>query len=147
MVKDQIVGSKYIGQQFTDKKYFWSRPSAVNYLPMPAGASNLGPSNPTLKEQVEKRAAKILESHPKSTFKTIPSELLYASASGVDPDISVNTALFQLERVSKARGWNEATESKVMEMIVHLSKYRIDRFFSVPYVNVLELNIAIDEIK
>lgn len=146
-VKDKVIGSRYIGQQFTDKKYFWPRPSAVDYLPMPSGGSNLGPINPKLKEQMKERAAKIMEMQPGSTLKTIPSELLYASGSGVDPNISLEAALFQLDRVAAARNLSGDAKDQLRDMIKSKSKRRLDRFLTIPYVNVLELNIALDGLK
>lgn len=146
-VKERIVGSRYIGQQFVDKKYFWPRPSSIDYLPMPSGGSNLGPTNPLLQKQVKERAAKLIEAHLGSSLATIPRDLLYASGSGIDPDISLEAALFQVDRVMKARGLDVKEKGKLVSIIDKISKSSLDRYFGVHYVNVLELNIALDGMK
>jgi K+-transporting ATPase ATPase C chain len=146
-VNDHVVGSQLIGQEFSDNKYFWSRPSAVNYLPMPSGGSNLGPMNHTLKEEVDTRAAKIIKAHPGAAFKDIPSDMLYASGSGIDPHISLKAALFQFDRVAKARNFNEETKEHVLALIIAQSKWKVDQFLVDSYVNVLELNMSLDELK
>lgn len=125
-------GSRLIAQKFTSERYFWPRPSSIDYNPLPSGGSNLGPISPVLKKVVEERRA--LYSN-----KEVPSELLFASASGLDPHISPETASFQIERVAKARG-------KKKEEIQVLVEQRIERpFWGPPCINVLLLNVALDE--
>lgn len=145
--QERIIGSRFIGQQFNDQKYFWSRPSSVDYKLMPAGASNLGPRNKELKEQVEKRAAKIAEVHTGSTLATIPSDLLYTSGSGIDPHITMEAALFQLDRVVKARSFTQEQKEHIQDLLTILAKKHYDKLLVGQYVNVLDLNIALDEMK
>lgn len=130
----RMIGSTLIGQKFVEAKYFWSRPSATHHNPLASGGSNLGPTSAKLKKLVEERRAQINQ-------PAIPSELLFASGSGIDPHISIETAYFQIERVAQARG----IEVKELKRIVdsHLEK-RYFRFVGMPYINVLKLNLALD---
>lgn len=138
----KIVGSALIAQKFESEKYFWSRPSAVEYSPLPSGGSNLGPTSSVLKKAVEERQAKILKSHQVEKDK-IPSELLFASGSGLDPHISIPAAKFQAERIAKARGISNEDVTKLIDQM------KINRslgFLGSEYVNVLLLNQALDEL-
>ena len=98
---NKVIGSVLIGQSFQSEKYFWSRPSAVDYNPLPSGGSNLAPTSAELQAQVEKRRDYIASKN--YSVQDIPSELLFASGSGLDPHITLKTALYQVERVAKAR--------------------------------------------
>lgn len=130
-VGDKTVGSQLIAQKFEKESYFWSRPSASNYDPMASGGSNLGPTSRKLITEVQNRA---------KGDNNIPSEMLYASGSGLDPDISVNTAFYQAERVAKARTMDL---EKVKGLIQIHTK---PNPFGLSFVNVLELNIALDNL-
>lgn len=132
--KGKTLGSTLIGQKFVETKYFWPRPSAINYDPLPSGGSNLGPTSAALKKLVEERRARI-------DRPAIPSELLFASASGVDPHISIETAYFQIERVAKARGIEAEKIKRLVDS--HIEKWYF-RLLRNPYINVLELNLALD---
>lgn len=134
---DQTVGSALIAQNTPGDDYFWPRPSAIDYDPMkPSGGSNLGPTSQKLKEAVEQRKQKIGVNGP--------PELLYASGSGLDPHISLETAYFQIPRVAKARSMNEADLKHVID---DLSEGKQLGFLGERYVNVLNLNQALDERK
>ncbi len=133
--KNQPIGSKLIAQKFTADKYFWERPSAVDYNPLPSGGSNLGPTSAALKKTILERRAVY---SPKTE---IPSELLYASASGLDPHISVEAALFQLDRVAKARNLNPELIHDLINKATHWA------LFGPSYVNVLILNSTLDGIR
>jgi potassium-transporting ATPase KdpC subunit len=142
----QVIGSELIGQSFNDPRYFWGRPSATSPFPYNAAASagsNLGPTNPSMIEQVNARIAALKASDPLS-ITPIPIDLITASGSGLDPNISIAAALYQVPRVSNARGLSE-------EMVKSLiDQYTEERQFIIlgePRVNVLELNLALDEIK
>lgn len=139
---NKVIGSALIGQKFEGERYFWPRPSAVDYNPLPSGGSNLGPTSVELKAQVEKRRA-FIASQGHSVHE-IPSELLFASASGLDPHISLQTALFQVERISKARN---IEKGKVIAEIRTLIEKRRFGFLGVTRVNVLKLNMALDGLK
>lgn len=134
----KLVGSTLIGQKFESDRYFWPRPSAVDYATLPSGGSNLAPTSKELKELVEKRRAH-LEKEPRS--QAIPSDLLYASGSGLDPHISEECAYFQIERVAQAR---HMESQKIRELVESLTRKRRFGFLGARYVNVLDLNLALD---
>lgn len=135
--KNKIVGSALIAQSFTSDKYFWPRPSAVEYNPLPSGGSNLGPTSAKLVKAVDERV---------NTLKTmgaeIPAELLFASGSGLDPHISPETAYFQAERVAKARGMKKSDVEALIEKNRESSV-----ILGYPTINVLLLNIELDKSK
>lgn len=138
--KGKIVGAPLIAQKFESDGYFWARPSAIDYNPLPSGGSNLGPTSAKLKKAVEERQAKILKAHG-GEKDNIPAELLFASGSGLDPHIKASTAYFQIERIAKSRGIeNNQIKSLIDSKLIppHLSW--LDR----GYVNVLLLNHALD---
>jgi len=137
---DQVVGSRLIAQKFEKEGYFWPRPSAVDYNPLPSGGSNLSPIAENLKKAVEERKAKLKAAHAEET-KDPPPHLLFASASGLDPHISVDSALFQVQRVARARG---VTVEKVQELIDEATQGRQFGIFGEATVNVLMLNMALD---
>jgi K+-transporting ATPase ATPase C chain len=140
--KDKIVGATLIAQKFESDKYFWARPSSVDYNPLPSGGSNLGPTSAALKKAVEERQEKIIKAHNVEKDK-IPAELLFASGSGLDPHISVATAYFQIERVAKSRGLgSKDIKGLVDNMIIK----RGLGFLGEVCVNVLVLNKALDEL-
>lgn len=132
---DRIIGSKLIAQKITDQRYFWPRPSAIDYDPVkPSGGSNLGPTSRKLKEMILDRKQKV--------GNHAPPELLYASASGLDPHISLETAYFQIPRVAKARSISEDSLRKTIHSIAKKEQFK---FLKPRYVNVLLLNEALDE--
>jgi K+-transporting ATPase ATPase C chain len=144
IVKDnKVIGSRFIAQKFESGKYFWPRPSAVDYNAASSGASNLGPTSKELQKQVVERSKKFDE----RDIKKIPSELLYASASGLDPDISPETAYYQVARIVKERANAAITDESLKRLIDQHTKRRVIGFIGQPVVNVLELNVALDEIK
>lgn len=139
-VNGKVVGSSLIAQKFVDNKYFWPRPSANDYNGLASGGSNLGPTSKVLKKTVAQRKAALIKAHGETS--KIPSELLFASASGLDPHISVETAYFQSERVAKARGKDKAAVDALIQK--HIIPRQLG-FLGNPMVNVLELNIALDQ--
>lgn len=142
----QIVGSDLIGQQFDNLKYFWGRLSATGPFPYNAAASsgsNLGPSNPALLEVVQARIAALKAADPANPLP-IPVDLVTASGSGLDPDISVAAALYQVSRVARERNMSEAD---VRLLIDQYTKGRQFGFLGELRVNVLELNLALDKLK
>jgi K+-transporting ATPase ATPase C chain len=137
------TASELVGQPFSEPRYFWGRPSAttpVAYNGASSTGSNLGPSNPALKEAVQKRIAALLAADRENRLP-IPVDLVTASGSGLDPHISLAAALYQVPRVAKARGIDER---KVAELVrIHIR----DRQFGIlgePAVHVLHLNMALD---
>lgn len=142
----QTVGSSLIGQSFDDPKYFWGRLSATGPYPYNAAASsgsNLGPTNPSLLEAVKARIAALKTADPANT-QPIPVDLVTASGSGLDPDISIAAALYQIPRVAKARGLGETV---VRALVDKFTQGRQLGFLGESRVNVLELNLALDGIK
>lgn len=138
----QVVGSAKIAQGFEKPEYFWPRPSAIGYNPLPSGGSNQGQASLSLKQAVDERRAKLKSAHPDQTVEP-PQDLLFASSSGLDPHISPEAAQYQLSRVAKAR--NLATE-QVQNLIAQATQGRQMGLFGEPTVNVLELNLALDKI-
>lgn len=142
----QTVGSTLIGQQFDDPKYFWGRLSATGKYPYNAAASsgsNLGPTNPALLDEVKARIAALKATDPSNT-QPIPVDLVTSSGSGLDPNISIAAALYQVPRVAKIRG---LSESAVRVLVDRSTQGRQLGFLGEPRVNVLGLNLALDEIK
>lgn len=136
----QIVGATLIGQNFEGPNYFWSRPSAIGYNPLPSGGSNLGQGSAALKETVDGRLAKLKAAHPDQSGEP-PQDLLFASASGLDPHISPAAAQYQVTRIAKARNLN--TE-QVQNLIATATQPRAFGILGEPTVNVLALNLALD---
>ena len=139
----ESMGSRLIGQNFTEPKYFWGRPSATSpeaYNGMASGGSNLGPLNPALVDAVEARIAALKAADP-GERSAIPVDLVEASASGLDPEISPAAAAYQVARVARARGLKAGT---VAALVAEHTKGRQWGLFGEPRVNVLELNLALD---
>lgn len=143
----RIIGASLIAQKFEDPKYFWPRPSSVDYNPLPSGGSNLGPTSAVLKKMVEDRKASIMKSQEGINVAQIPSELLYASGSGLDPHLSPAGVHFQVGRIIQARGWDEkaATEA-IVKLVSQLTEKRRLGFIGEPCINVLKLNLALDSL-
>lgn len=140
-----IIGSKLIGQSFTESKYFWGRPSATSPYPYNAllsSGSNLGPTNPTLILLIKQRAAVLREADPENK-QLIPVDLVTASASGLDPDISPLAAYYQIHRIAKARGLSDEVVKQLIDSHITGSVFGI---LGEPRVNVLQLNIALDQL-
>lgn len=144
-VEGKLVGSALIGQNFTDPKYFWGRPSATGPEPYNAAASsgsNLGPLNPALKQGVEDRVKALRDADP-GNDKPVPVDLVTASGSGLDPHISPAAAAFQLPRVARLRG---LSDEQVQQLVADNTEGRQWGLFGEPRVNVLQLNLALDQL-
>jgi len=140
------VGSSLIGQSFTDPGHFWSRPSATTPQPYNGTAStgsNLGPLNPALLEAVKARVAALRTADP-GNAAPVPADLVTASASGLDPHISLAAAYYQAARVARARGLDVG---RVRALIAARGEGRLLGVLGEPRVNVLELNLAVDALK
>jgi len=147
----KVIGSELIGQPFTAPRDFWSRPSATvdaNSKPLPynganSGGSNLAPSNPDLKKAVEERIAALRAADPDTTGP-VPVDLVTTSASGLDPHISPAAAAYQVHRVAKARGLDEA---KVHVLVTAHTEGPQWGVLGEARVNVLKLNLALDQLR
>lgn len=139
----KIIGSELIGQPFSDPKYFWGRGSGTSPMPYNGASSsgtNLGPTNPALKEAVEGRL-KALRDAGADASKPVPADLATASGSGLDPHISPAAAEFQIARVAKVRN---ISEEKIRELVQKYTEGRQLSMLGEPRVNVLQLNLALD---
>jgi len=140
------VGSRLIGQSFSDPKYFWSRPSATTPQPYNGTAStgsNLGPLNPALRDAIKPRVAALRGADPGNSAP-VPIDLVTASASGLDPEISLAAANYQAARVARARG---LAPERVQALIAQHAEGTLLGVLGEPRVNVLELNLALDALK
>lgn len=141
----KTIGSELIGQKFDSDRYFWSRPSASDYGAVPSGASNLGPTSEKLKKQVQDREQQFRTMNELADSVKIPSEMLFASASGLDPDISPKAALLQVYRISKVRKLKIEQKQQLVNLVNELAEQPQFSFFGEPRINVLRLNLALDE--
>lgn len=144
--KIEFDGKSYysnIGQSFTDDRYFNSRPSAVAYNAAGSCGSNKGPSNPDYLAEVKARIDTFLVHNPGIDRAAIPSELVTASGSGLDPDISVAAARVQISRIARIRNMNIRDLELLLEQNTEPSMLGL---FGPPHVNVLQLNLALDQL-
>lgn len=145
-INNQLIGSQLIGQSFRDPKYFWGRPSATSPYPYNASASsgsNLGPSNPDYLNLVQDRIKALHKADPNNTLP-VPIDLVTASGSGLDPEISPLAAMYQASRIAAAR---KLPESEIEMLIMDHIKLRTFKILGEPRVNVLKLNIALDHLQ
>jgi K+-transporting ATPase ATPase C chain len=143
-VNNKVVGYKLEGQNFTADKYFNSRPSACGYNAAGSGASNKGPSNPDYLKDVQNRIDTFLVHNPSVKKEDIPSELVTASGSGLDPDLSPKGAYAQVPRIAKTRN---ISEEKINVLVAQQIQKPLLGLFGPEKVNVLELNIDLDKLK
>jgi len=143
-VNGKVVGYALIGQKFTEDKYFWSRPSAADYNAAGSSGSNKGPTNPDYIKQVQDRIDTFLAHNPGINKKDIPAELVTASGSGEDPDLSPAAAKIQVKRIASVR---KIDESKLYELVEKQTEGPLLGFLGPSKVNVLKLNIALDNLK
>ena len=139
-VNGKVVGYELIGQKFTDDKYFWGRPSAVDYNAAGSAGSNKGPSNPDYLKVIQDRIDTFLVHNPGVKKEEIPADLVTASGSGLDPDISPASAYVQVKRITVVRGIAQ-------EKIKALVDEHVEKGFGPSKVNLLKLNIALDNLK
>jgi K+-transporting ATPase ATPase C chain len=143
-VDGKVVGYANIGQKFTEDKYFWSRPSAVDYNAAGSAGSNKGPSNPDYLKLVQERIDSFLVHNPGVKKEEIPVELVTASGSGLDPDLSPAGAKVQAKRIATVRKLDEAS---VLSLIDKQTQKPLLGIFGPAKVNVLKLNIELDKLK
>jgi K+-transporting ATPase ATPase C chain len=138
----QVLGSELIAQKFIDPGYFWPRPSAVDYNPLPSGGSNLGPTSAGLKDSILARRSRFAA----ADGAPVPADLLCASGSGLDPHISPEAAHYQLERVASARQLDKAQRTALLSLIDKYTEALTIGILGQPRVNVLMLNLALDSL-
>ncbi len=148
MIMDQqcILGSELIGQKFDRTAYFTSRPSAIDYQTLPSGGSNLGATSSKLKEQVDARKNQFLAFNGLSDNALVPSEMLFASASGLDPHISPQAALLQVNRIAAARHLTTAQKKKLLQLVEQHTEKPQFYILGQERVNVLLLNVSLDRV-
>ena len=140
---DQVVGSKWVAQPFVQNQYFQARPSIAHYDPMVMSGSNMARTNPELRRIVDERIHNIAIREQVNP-RTIPADLVTASGSGIDPDISIESALIQAKRIAKAR---HMSELEVVQLIEQSTLQPTFGILGQSRVNVLELNMVLDQIK
>lgn len=139
-VNGKVVGYELVGQKFTDDKYFWGRPSAVDYNAAGSAGSNKGPSNPDYLKIVQDRIDTFLVHNPGVKKEEIPAEMATASGSGLDPDISPASAYVQVKRIATVRN---IEEDKLRTLI----ESRVEKpWFGPAKINVLKLNVELDKL-
>lgn len=139
----KVVGYKLIGQSFTQPNYFWGRPSAAGYNAASSAGSNKGPTNTDYLKEVSNRIDTLLKYHPGLRKSEIPAEMVTASGSGLDPNISVASAQMQAKRIAKYR---QIPLSRVLKLIETYTEQPFLGLFGPSKINVLSLNIALDKI-
>jgi potassium-transporting ATPase KdpC subunit len=147
IVNDTVVGSAWIGQEFDRPGYFSSRPSAVGYNPLPGSGSNLGPLSRKLRDQVQERRKRFSKWNGVTDTLSIPSEMLFASASGLDPHISPEAAMLQVERVARERGFTPSETRHLRQLVSELAESPQFFVFGEPRINVLRLNLKLDNLR
>ena len=143
-IDGKLIGFENIGQKFYSDRYFWGRPSAVDYNAASTGGSNKSTTSPEYLEEVEKRIEDFLKRNPDVKRDQIPSDLVTASGSGIDPDISPQAAYIQIPRIAKSR---KVDKIVIEQLIVRYIEKPLFHLFGSSKVNVLKLNIALDELK
>lgn len=147
IVKDnKTIGSKLIGQQFDRVIFFTSRPSAVSYNPLPSGGSNFGSTNVKLENLVIERKKQFIAYNQLDSLAVVPSEMLFASASGLDPHISPEAALLQVNRIAKARNFDSNQKQKLLQSIKNLTEMPQFLVLGEERVNVLVLNLELNKL-
>jgi K+-transporting ATPase ATPase C chain len=139
----KVVGYALLGQSFTNQEYFWGRPSAVDYNASGSAGSNKGPSNPDYLKQVSDRIDTLLKYNPTVKKSDIPADMVTASGSGLDPNISEQGASIQIRRVAAAR---KLDEKKVIALVKNNTQAPWLGMFGPSSVNVLKLNLALDSL-
>lgn len=142
----EAVGSELLAQRFTSDRYFHPRPSSINYNPMPSGGSNLGPVDIRLKNLTEERYAEFIEKNILPRVTNVPAEMLTSSGSGVDPHITIESALLQARRVAIARDFDPELINKMTNLIFEIAETNDGEIFGIKKINVLKLNLALDQL-
>lgn len=140
----QLIGFENIGQKFAQDKYFCGRPSAVDYNAASTGGSNKGPADSSYLSIVQERIVHFMEHNPDVKTSDIPAEMVTASGSGIDPHISLQSALIQIPRIARTRGLDK---QKIHELVLENVEKPLFGLFGPEKINVLKLNLALDDLK
>jgi potassium-transporting ATPase KdpC subunit len=143
---DKIVGSELIGQSFDSTIYFACRPSSISYNSLPSGGSNYGLTNVKLKNLIDERKQQFIEFNQLDSLALVPSEMLFASASGLDPHISPDAALLQVNRIANARKLSEQQKEQLKKLVFSFGENPQFGLLGENRINVLMLNLKIDSI-
>ena len=143
----KIAGSELIGQKFDSSIYFWPRPSAIDYNPVPSGGSNLGPGSEKLSELVSERREYFMLKNFLDDTTTIPKEMIFASGSGLDPHISPEAALLQSERVARSRNFTADQKKQLLQLIYNKTEEPQFSLLGERRINVFVLNLELDNIR
>jgi potassium-transporting ATPase KdpC subunit len=147
VIDNKTIGSQLIGQQFDSVVYFTSRPSAISYNPLPSGGSNYGLTNTKLKKLFNERKKQFIAFNQLDNLILIPSEMLFTSASGLDPHISPEAALLQVDRIAKARNFSAFQKQKLLQCVNEYIEAPQFLLLGEKRINVLLLNLEIDKIQ
>ncbi len=143
---DQVIGSSLIGQAFDSSAYFWSRPSAIGYNPLPSGGSNLGLTNEKIRQQLMEREQYFLRGNSLPPGIHVPSEMVFASGSGLDPHISPEAAFMQIDRIAKTRNFSINQRNELLILITkHIEEPQF-HLFGQERINVFMLNLELDKL-
>jgi K+-transporting ATPase ATPase C chain len=142
--RGRIIGSELLSQKTTGDKYFWPRPSAVDWNPLPSGGSNFGPTSKALADSVRMNRIRFIGRNALSAGTVVPKEMLFASASGLDPHISAEAAMLQVRRVAAARFLDSARTEQLKTLVRKRTEYPQYGIFGEERVNVLQLNCDLD---
>lgn len=140
----KVVGYALLGQSFNKPEYFWGRPSAVSYNAAGSAGSNKGPSNEDYLKEVANRIDTLLKYNPTIKKADLPADMVTASGSGLDPNISVQGAIIQIKRIAAYR---KVDERKIAELVVKYTEGPLLGMFGPSSINVLKLNLALDQLK
>jgi K+-transporting ATPase ATPase C chain len=142
-----VIGSSLIGQAFDSSAYFWSRPSAIVYNTLPSQGSNLCLTNEKLKQQCTERKQYFLRANSLVSGTNVPSEMIFASASGLDPHISPEAAFLQVDRIVKSRQFSVIQHDELQVLVNKLTEEPQFHLFGQERINVFILNLELDKIK
>lgn len=145
-VNGNIIGSELIAQKFDSSIYFHPRPSAIDYQPMPSGASNLGPTSNKLKNISDSLKKSFIEINLLPKNIDVPPDAIFSSGSGIDPHISPENAMLQVDRISKKRNFDEPKKKKLIELVKKLTEKPQFGFLGKSRINVLVLNLELDKL-
>ena len=147
LIKDgKILGSTLIGQKFDSSAYFWSRPSAIDYNPIPSAASNFGPTSAKLVSLVNERRKTFMTGNNLKDTTPIPEEMIFSSSSGLDPHTSPEAVRLQVKRIAAVRHFNSSQEQRLNDLIRQNTEKRQYGLLGEERINIFLLNVGLDGI-